>query len=36
MSIMTITDATFAREVLQDEGVVLLDVYKDDCGPCRI
>jgi thioredoxin 1 len=31
-----ITDATFEQEVAQHEGVVLLDVYKNDCGPCNL
>lgn len=34
--IKEITDADFNSEVLQTKGIVLVDVFADWCGPCKV
>ncbi len=31
-----IDSASFEREILQAEGLVMLDMYADWCGPCKM
>lgn len=36
MAITHITDATFKQEVLEADKPVVVDIYADWCGPCKM
>ena len=36
MSVIKLNNANFENEVLENKGTVLVDLYADWCGPCKM